>query len=76
METREDIADFSLLGGPLYRLGCRLGLVHGRTNTITLGLVLGALPWIVLVALALVEGLGQVLFSGSVSNLLGGEQAL
>ena len=23
METREAIADFSLLGGPLYRLGCR-----------------------------------------------------
>jgi len=63
METREGIADFSLLGGPLYRLGCRLGLVRDGTNTVALGLVLGALPWIVLVALALVEGLGSVLFS-------------
>jgi hypothetical protein len=63
MEKREGLADFSLLGGPLYRLGCRLGLVRDRTNTIALGLVLGAFPWIVLVALALVEGLGHVLFS-------------
>jgi hypothetical protein len=63
MEKREGIADFSLLGGPLYRLGCRLGLVRDSTNTIALGLVLGAFPWIVLLALALVEGLGHVLFS-------------
>jgi hypothetical protein len=63
METREGIADFSLLGGPLHRLGCRLGLVRDGTNTVALGLVLGALPWIVLLALALVEGLGSVLFS-------------
>jgi len=63
MEKREGIADFSLLGGPLHRLGCRLGLVRDRTNTVALGLVLGAFPWIVLVALASVEGLGAVLFS-------------
>jgi hypothetical protein len=63
METREAIADFSLLGGPLHRLGCRLGLVRDGTNTVALGLVLGAFPWIVLVALALVEGLGHVIFS-------------
>jgi hypothetical protein len=63
MEKREGIADFSLLGGPLYRLGCRLGLVRDRTHTMALGLVLGAVPWIVLLALALVEGLGPVLFS-------------
>jgi hypothetical protein len=63
METREGIADFSLLGGPLHRLGCRLGLVRDGTNTVALGLVLGAFPWIVLVALALVEGLSPVLFS-------------
>jgi hypothetical protein len=63
METREGIADFSLLGGPLHRLGCRLGLVRDGTNTVALGLVLGAFPWIVLVALALVEGLGPALFS-------------
>jgi hypothetical protein len=63
MEKREDIRDFSLLGGPLYRLGCRLGLVRDGTNTIALGLVLGAFPWVVLLALALVEGLGHALFS-------------
>jgi hypothetical protein len=63
MEKREATGDFSLLGGPLHRLGCRLGLVRDGTNTIALGLVLGAFPWIVLLALALVEGLGNVLFS-------------
>ena len=63
MEKREALEDFSLLGGPLYRLGCRLGLVRGGTNTVALGMVLGAFPWIVLLALALVEGLGHVLFS-------------
>jgi hypothetical protein len=63
MNNRDGLADFSLLGGPLYRLGCRLGLVRDETDTILLGLVLGALPWIVLVALALAEGFGPVLFS-------------
>lgn len=63
MEQREGIEDFSLLGGPLYRLGCRLGLVRDGTDTVPLGLVLGAVPWIVLVALALLEGLGDALFS-------------
>lgn len=63
MEKREDLEDFSLLGGPLYRLGCRLGLVRDGTNTIALGLALGAFPWIVLLVLALVEGLGHVFFS-------------
>jgi hypothetical protein len=63
METREGLEGFSLLGGPLYRLGCRMGLVQNRTNTVALGLALGALLWIVLLALALFEGLGNVLFS-------------
>ena len=51
MEEREGLKDFSLLGGPLHRLGCRLGLVRGGTNTVALGLALGALLWTVLVAL-------------------------
>jgi hypothetical protein len=63
MKKREDAEDFSLLGGPLHRLGCRLGLVRDGANTAALGLVLGAFPWIVLLVLALVEGLGHVLFS-------------
>ena len=63
METRYGLSDFSLLGGPLYRLGRRLGFVRDGTNTVLLGLVLGALPWLILVALALVEALGHLLFS-------------
>ena len=63
MEKSEGLLDFSLLGGPLHRLGCRLGLVRDGTDTVALGLVLGVIPWIVLVALALAERLGSVLFS-------------
>jgi hypothetical protein len=63
MKEGASLAEFSLLGGPLHRLGCRLGLVRDGADTIPLGLVLGVLPWVVLVALALVEGLGHVLFS-------------
>lgn len=63
MDTRDGLSDFSLLGGPLYQLGRRLGLVRDRTNTVMLGLVLGALPWLILVALAWVEALGHLLFS-------------
>jgi hypothetical protein len=63
MDKCEGMADFSLLGGPLHRLGSRAGLVRGGTDTIPLGVVLGVLPWIALVALALAEGFGHVLFS-------------
>jgi len=63
MDKRDGVADFSLLGGPLYRLGRRLGLVGDGTNTIPLGLVLGLISWSVLVVLALVEGFGHLLFS-------------
>jgi hypothetical protein len=55
--------DFSLLGGPLHRLGCRLGLVRGGTNTVLLGLALGAFLWTVLLALTLVEGIGHQVLS-------------
>jgi hypothetical protein len=57
--------EFSLLGGPLHRLGRRLGLVRGGTNTLALGLALGVLPWVVLVVLAFVEGVSHQLFSVS-----------
>ena len=63
MHSNASLADFTLLGGPLYRAGQRLGLVRDKTDTVMLGFVLGALPWMVLVALALVEALGHVLFS-------------
>jgi len=54
---------FSLLGGPLHRLGCRMGLVQGGTNTVALGLALGALSWTVLVVLTFIGGAGHQLFS-------------
>lgn len=54
---------FSLLGGPLHRLGCRLGLVRGEANTLPLGLALGAFLWLVLLALSLIEGIGEKVFS-------------
>jgi hypothetical protein len=63
MDRGEGVRDFSLLGGPLQRLGCWAGLVRGGTDTIPLGLVLGMLFWVVLVALTLVEHFGRVLFS-------------
>lgn len=55
-------ADFSLLGGPLHRLGCRLRLVRGG-NTVPLGVAIALLLWAVLVALALLEGAGDEVFS-------------
>jgi hypothetical protein len=53
---------FSLLGGPLHRLGRRLGLVRG-SNTVALGLALGGSLWLVLLLLTLIEGLGDRIFS-------------
>jgi len=54
---------FSLLGGPLHRMGRRLGLVRGGTDTVLLGLALGWTPWIVLVGMALLQGLGDRVFT-------------
>lgn len=62
-EQSDLVEKFSLLGGPLYRLGCRLGLVREGANTIRLGLALGILLWIGLVIVALIEGVGHRLFS-------------
>jgi hypothetical protein len=55
--------EFSLLGGPLHRLGRRLGLVRADSNTVPLGVVLGCLAWFALLPLALFNGLGRRLFS-------------
>jgi hypothetical protein len=66
MEEPGRFERFSLLGGPLHGLGCRLGLVRGGTNTVALGLALGMPLWTMLVALALIEGVGPRLFSLSV----------
>jgi hypothetical protein len=63
MEDDNGIAEFSLLGGPLQRLGVRLGLVRKGTNTVALGLALGGFCWIVLLALASIDGRASRLFS-------------
>lgn len=60
-----EIENFSLLGGPLHRLGARWHLVRGDTNTLPLGLALGWILWLVLVFLALAQGATKV-FSLSV----------
>lgn len=63
MKEDDKIPELSLLGGPLQRLGCRLSLVRGRTNTFWLGVSLGLLAWGVLILLALLEGFGHKVFS-------------
>jgi hypothetical protein len=63
MEERGRLEKFSLLGGPLHRLGRRLGLVRGETNTVALGLALGLLSWSILLALASFGGVSDKLFS-------------
>ena len=63
METFGRLARFSLHGGPLYRLGRRLGLVRGETNTFPLGLAIGLSAWSILLALAFIGGVGDRLFS-------------
>jgi hypothetical protein len=63
MNQPHEIPEFSLHGGLLYRLGCRLGLVRAGWNSIPLGLVLGGLSWVVLIALAIGEGQTGRIFS-------------
>lgn len=50
------LREFSLLGGPLHRIGVRLGLVRPGPNTLPLGMALGLSAWITLGALAALEG--------------------
>jgi hypothetical protein len=63
MTSNSDTVEFSLLGGPLHRLGARLGLVRDDRNTVPLGLALGWVPWLVLVLLALAEGGATKIFT-------------
>jgi hypothetical protein len=63
MEEPGRLEKFSLLGGPLHRLGQHLGLVRGETNSVALGLVLGLFLWSILLALALIAGVSGRLFS-------------
>lgn len=62
MKADGAIPEFTLFGGPLHRLGCRLRLVRGD-NTLWLGVVLGLLSWSVLVLFTLLQGTGDRLFS-------------
>jgi len=66
MEQHEEFAEFSLLGGPFHRLGCRLGLVREGGNTIALGLALGVFLWAILLLLAFIEGTDRQILSFSV----------
>ena len=64
MKTDDDTPqDFSLFGGPLYRLGRWLGLVRNAANTFWLGVALALLSWGVLVVLTLLMGCGPRVFS-------------
>jgi hypothetical protein len=63
MNQRDEPLTFSLLGGPLYRLGRRIGLVRGEANMVPLGLAVGGSVWIAIVTLAYLEGVGARLWS-------------
>ena len=63
MSSLESSEPFSVLGGPLHRAGRRLGLVRRETNTIMLGLVLGWGPWLLILGLALIEGIADRMLS-------------
>lgn len=60
MPFRPQVEEFSLLGGPLHRLGARCALVRGGTNTVALGLALGWGSWLVLVFLAVAQGATKI----------------
>lgn len=47
---------FTLLGGPFHRLGCRLGLVRDRSNTVRFGIAIAASLWLTGLLLAVIEG--------------------
>lgn len=57
------LGGFSLLGGPLHHLGCRLGLVRGGTNTVLLGLTIGFGLWLVTAALAFIQSFSDRFFA-------------
>jgi hypothetical protein len=72
MEKREGPPDFSLLGGPFYQLGRRLGLVRG-SNMVPFGLTIGVGLWLVVLTLAFIEGVTDQIFT---LKLIGGHTRL
>jgi hypothetical protein len=69
MKENDKIQELKLLGGPLQRLGCQLGLVREGTNTVWLGIALGLLAWGVLMLLALLQGVGHKIFSFAIIGI-------
>lgn len=63
MNEQAQIQELSLFGGPLHRLGCRLGLIRNETNSFGLGLALGLLSWGGLILLTLLRGAGSEVFT-------------
>jgi len=60
--TGPEAGTFSLLGGPLHRIGQWLGLVRG-TDTVHLGLALGVGMWLVVVGFSALQGFTDRLFT-------------
>jgi hypothetical protein len=56
IKTDNNIPEFTVFGGPLNKLGKKLGLVREGTNSIRLGLVLGIVTWLILIFLSLLQG--------------------
>jgi hypothetical protein len=65
MAAPEPPEPYSLIGGPLHQLGGPLGLVRG-TNTVLIGLTLGIGLWLLILGLAIAQGLADRLFDMSV----------
>lgn len=63
MEDGNSITAFSLIGGPLYKLRLRFGLVRNGSNSIRLGLALGLGTLLILLLLSLVAGTLPRIFS-------------
>ena len=63
MAPLESSEPFSVLGGPLHHAGRWLGLVRGETNTVLLGIALGWGPWLLILGLALIEGIADRMLS-------------
>ncbi len=55
-----------MLGGPLNRLGNRIGLIRGGTDLAPLGLALGVFLWAILISLTFVDGISHQVLSLSV----------
>ena len=69
MSENVQIPELSLFGGPLHRLGVRLGLVRGGAGNLRLGLVLGLAAWIILLVTALFQGQGAKVLSLAIIGL-------